>query len=424
MRYTIFPFLFTALMVVPLSLSAQIGINTTTPDASAIVDIYSTTGGLLIPRLSTIQRNLIVSPASGLQIYNVTNQDVEVNTGTPAIPNWEGTKGSGGTAITSVTGTSEVSSESITDVIITGMTITPPAGTYLVLFNGQYERAASESVSTSQAVIDLQAIYDQLIAFPVTHPSHAAVFGNGETITPGVYFLAGAISLAATLILDGQNDPNALFIIHTGGAFTSGAGTMVSLINGANANNIFWVSEGASSLAANTTMKGTMLAHNAAISVAAGSDMEGRLFSTTGAVAFGPGIVYIPTGISIIEHGVLSSFVIFTSLGAISNTEPSDITGDVGTNGGAISGFENIDGNVYGPGQAPPPPPNTQITFSIYQNDILIAVSSRTGDVNSSLIALQSMSTVEEGQTVDVRWKVDEGPVTMSNRILTLVKAD
>ena len=247
MRYIILNFMITTMMLIPWSVSAQIWINTVTPDSSAIVEIYSSQGGLLIPKLTTIQRNLIEGPATGLQIYNLTSQDIEVNTGTPAIPLWEGTKGNGGTVISSVTGTIDVTNSSITDVIIPGMSIAPPAGTYLVLFNGQYAGVEAESVSTAQGVIDLQAIYDQIIAFPITHPNHAAVFGNGETITPGVYFLAGAISLSATLILDGENDPNALFIIRTGGAFTTGAATIVTLINGANANNIFWVSEGASS---------------------------------------------------------------------------------------------------------------------------------------------------------------------------------
>jgi hypothetical protein len=51
---------------------SQIGINTPTPDPSAALDIVSTSKGLLIPRLTTTQRDAIVSPANGLQIYNST----------------------------------------------------------------------------------------------------------------------------------------------------------------------------------------------------------------------------------------------------------------------------------------------------------------------------------------------------------------
>ena len=424
MKNIFLAFLLPGIMILPFPLVSQVGINTITPDSSALVDLSSTQKGFLIPRMTTEQRNLIEGPAVALQIYNLTTQDIEVNTGTPALPVWEGVKGNNGSYILSVTESSEATTSSTADLIIPGMSITPIPGTYLVLFNAQFESVISESVSTEQGVIDLQSIYDQLISYPVTHPNHPAVFGNGETITPGVYFLPGAISLAATLILDGENDPDALFIIRTGGAFTTGAATIVSLINGADARNIFWVSEGASSLAANTTMKGTLLANNAAVSVAAGSDLEGRLFSTTGAIAFGPGTAYIPTGLSLIDHGVLSTFVIFTSLGAISNTEPSDITGDVGTNGGTITGFENINGNIYGPGQPPPPAPVTRITFSIYQDNILIDASVRVCDIKSNIISLQSMATVAEGQAIDVRWSIDEGPVKITNRILSLMKTN
>mgnify|MGYP001597562776 CR=1 FL=1 len=52
---------------------AQVGINTNTPDASSALEIESTTGGILIPRLTETQRDAIASPASGLMIYQ-TNE--------------------------------------------------------------------------------------------------------------------------------------------------------------------------------------------------------------------------------------------------------------------------------------------------------------------------------------------------------------
>ncbi len=45
------------------------GIGTVAPNASAALDIISTTKGLLIPRMTQTQRNAIVSPAAGLIIY-------------------------------------------------------------------------------------------------------------------------------------------------------------------------------------------------------------------------------------------------------------------------------------------------------------------------------------------------------------------
>ncbi len=404
----------------PYMINGQVGINII-PDSSAVLDLYSTDKGFLLPRLTTAQRDLINDPASGLQIYNVTNNDIEVNTGTSLLPVWEGMKGNGGTNITTVTAASEVATSSTVDVLIPGMALSPPAGTYLVLFNGQFGLTASEPISTAQGVIDLLAAYNELIDIPITNTTHGAVFGNGETLPPGVYYLAGAISLAGILTLDGGGDTNSVFIIRTGGALAAGAGATVILTNGARANNIFWVSEGAPSLAANTIMKGNIIANNAAASAAAGSNLEGRMFTTTGAIAVGPFTAYIPTGNSFIDLGVLSSFVLFTSSGAVANTEPSMITGDVGTNGGAITGFENLNGNVYGPGQAPPPINNTLVTFSVYQDDVLVAYSNRVTDINTSMISLQAMATILEGQVIDIRWKVDEGTVNLGNRIITIL---
>ena len=52
----------------------QVGINTTTPDPSAALDITSTTGGLLLPRMTNAERQAISNPAEGLMVY-VTDFD-------------------------------------------------------------------------------------------------------------------------------------------------------------------------------------------------------------------------------------------------------------------------------------------------------------------------------------------------------------
>ena len=48
---------------------AQVGINTETPDPSSALDITSTAGGLLPPRMTSDQRDNIVSPVEGLIIF-------------------------------------------------------------------------------------------------------------------------------------------------------------------------------------------------------------------------------------------------------------------------------------------------------------------------------------------------------------------
>ena len=68
---------------------AQTGIGTTTPDASAKLDISSTTKGLLVPRVTSAQKTAISLPANGLLIYQTdAPSGFYVNTGTSASPAW------------------------------------------------------------------------------------------------------------------------------------------------------------------------------------------------------------------------------------------------------------------------------------------------------------------------------------------------
>jgi hypothetical protein len=68
---------------------AQTGIGTTTPDASAKLDITSTTKGLLVPRMTSTQKAAISSPANGLLVYQTDGViGFYVNSGTSASPSW------------------------------------------------------------------------------------------------------------------------------------------------------------------------------------------------------------------------------------------------------------------------------------------------------------------------------------------------
>jgi hypothetical protein len=62
--------------------SQSVGIGTTTPNTSAQLDISSTSKGILIPRMTTAQRDAIVNPANGLMIYNSTEKQYNLFNGT------------------------------------------------------------------------------------------------------------------------------------------------------------------------------------------------------------------------------------------------------------------------------------------------------------------------------------------------------
>jgi len=68
--------------IVPYSPNAGVGINTTTPQA--ILDVVSTSSGILIPRMTTTQKNAIVSPTTSMQLFDTTIQKFQYWNGT----NW------------------------------------------------------------------------------------------------------------------------------------------------------------------------------------------------------------------------------------------------------------------------------------------------------------------------------------------------
>jgi hypothetical protein len=59
----------------------SVGVGTTSPNASAILDITSTTKGFLPPRMTTTQKNAIASPAAGLVVYDSTTNKLQCYNG-------------------------------------------------------------------------------------------------------------------------------------------------------------------------------------------------------------------------------------------------------------------------------------------------------------------------------------------------------
>ena len=68
---------------------AQVGFNAdnSSPDPSAMLEVKSASRGFLPPRMTTTQRNLISSPATGLIIYNTTKNGNEIYNGSAWVSN-------------------------------------------------------------------------------------------------------------------------------------------------------------------------------------------------------------------------------------------------------------------------------------------------------------------------------------------------
>ncbi len=80
----------------------NVGIGTTSPNASAILDLTSTDKGFLLPRMTTEQRDVITEPATGLIIFNTAANRYEYNSGTPSSPVWTSLVSNGITSVGSI----------------------------------------------------------------------------------------------------------------------------------------------------------------------------------------------------------------------------------------------------------------------------------------------------------------------------------
>lgn len=213
---------------------------------------------------------------------------------------------------------------------------------------------------TAAAASDLLIAYNLLnSAIPAASPTAfiAPLLGNGQTLTPGIYSIAESASLNNVLYLDGQNNANAEFIIKIAGAFSTASLSQVILINDAKACNVFWKVEGLVNMASGTKMKGNMVVNNAAIVMQAGVQLEGRALSTTGAVSTDGVLAYMPIGCGSPVLGgptapdlkTVSCYALFTANGGLTNSGVSFVTGDIGTNVGLTTGFQelNVTGNIH-----------------------------------------------------------------------------
>ena len=140
-------------------------------------------------------------------------------------------------------------------------------------------------LESAQAGADLLIAYNQLdAAIPTLFPV-SSVLGNGQVLIAGVHSIPSAATLDLDLTLDAQGVSSAVFIIQIEGAFASSADAKVKLVNGAKACNVFWKIEGSVDLASGTTMRGNIIANNAAITMNTGDTLEGRALTTTGALS-------------------------------------------------------------------------------------------------------------------------------------------
>ena len=163
---------------------------------------------------------------------------------------------------------------------------------------------------SAQAAVDVDAAYGAVAAL-TCGAVIGVTLGNGQTLTPNIYCTGAASTLNGNLTLNGQGDPDALFIFQIDGAFATSTFSSVTLINGASLCNVYWQVNGQFDLGDFSLFRGTLLV-NGAINLLEGSDLIGRALSREGAISLFSNTISIglPAVPAVITASGLTSFCI------------------------------------------------------------------------------------------------------------------
>ena len=115
---------------------------------------------------------------------------------------------------------------------------------------------------------------------------------GGELFGPGVYQNDTELQITGELTLDAGGDPNAVFVFQAGSTLVTATDSSVSLINGAQACNVFWQVGSDATLGTSTDFIGTVLALSS-ITANTGATVEGRLLARNGAVTLDNNVITV-----------------------------------------------------------------------------------------------------------------------------------
>lgn len=171
----------------------------------------------------------------------------------------------------------------------TSMTGFPPA-----VVNGTIH---INDLQSAQARNDLLSAYNSLKGLPpgttiAPGADLGALYPLG--IPPGTYTSGSTMDVATPLVLDAGGDANAVWVFQIGSSLTTGAD--VTLLNGAQANNVYWVPTSDATIGVGTTFNGTIVAGRDATCVT-GTTINGRILAgaiTAGTIALDNTVVNVP----------------------------------------------------------------------------------------------------------------------------------
>lgn len=172
----------------------SVGIGDFVVDNSAILEITSASRGFLMPRMTTAERDNISSPATGLEIYNITTNEPEFFNGST----WSATAGS----------------ETLAETLVNGNT---SGGTDLIVSSGDTLEADRITVGAAN---DLLLLHDSTEGFVRNLTGDMTIDNFGTT--SAIIARIGADTSAATFLVRNSSDVDLLLIDGAGDAFLKG----------------------------------------------------------------------------------------------------------------------------------------------------------------------------------------------------------
>jgi hypothetical protein len=177
--------------------------------------------------------------------------------------------------------------------------------------SGTVDRAGAES---QQAQRDLAVAFASVAAIP---RDGTVSLTADRAIPPGAYTVADASQgLAANLTLDGQDQPDPVWIFVVSNDLATVPGSTITLVNGAQACNVFWLVGGAATLASRSTFAGSLLAMTS-VTVGGSATIAGRLLARSATVSLGGDRITLPVCSS---SSTARSAPQLTSAGALSDS--------------------------------------------------------------------------------------------------------
>ncbi|MCP9764023.1 hypothetical protein EGI31_13790, partial [Lacihabitans soyangensis] len=192
--------LLSILVLAGISASAQVkvGDNPTVINPNAVLEMESTTKGLLLPRMTTAQRTAIVAPTAGLQVYDTDTKTNWFHNGTI----WVNTNVTSGSKWTNDPTNTEVKLTNLSD----GTTARPAESGFLIKDNGNVGIGTLTPAARLQVVDSVwnkdAALFNKVVAETDEWPGALALRASSKasdaTFHKGIFSMKGSINTSGT----------------------------------------------------------------------------------------------------------------------------------------------------------------------------------------------------------------------------------